>query len=1197
MNRSHYSRSLAATSVLVMTSGLALAEPSRQELQALGEGRLARLPMVFEANTGRFDPAVRFVSRAAGSTLFVTDGGVMVVLPPRPGVNVGIPRQAGPSANAFRGHALRLRLVGANHPARTTGLQKLAGTVNYMVGPEPAKWHTGIPTFRHVKVTGVYPGTDLVYYGNGGRLEYDFVVHPFGDPGRIHMAFDGATSLRLSDDGDLVAGTSVGEVRLKRPYAYQRVGGTRVQVACAYDLAPGGRQIALRTGRYDRNRPLVLDPTLSVASGLFQATSHTGAATVALGPDGSIYLGGFTYSGGLPTSVGALQSSFAGGSYDGIVAKLPPDASTYDYCTYLGGPGADTITGLAVDSAGCAHVAMQGPGAMPVTSGAFQTAFSGRNVGYVGKLNAGGTALVYGTYLEGRSYASANGITLDSEGHAVVCGDCDAWFPTTPGAYSAPNYGYCTFVSKLALDGKSLIWSAQYGGNDNTRAYAIHVDEEDRVTVAGDTWATDLPMTAAAVAAVKHSSPNSARTSDAFAAQLSADGSSLRYATYLGGSGDDRATGVSTDGSGRILMVGAVVSLRSGYPKDFPVTAGAAQGQLGNSPEGFACRIDPAAAHLDYCTMVRGSWSAVNSVAETADGMSVMVGYCDGGLTTTADGYSYSGGGNVQGFVAVVNGSGRFEYATYLPGDPAYLNSVAPDDSGGMVAAGAVMAGALERGIVVKLDRGVISSTVLAVRDVLGAPGQGVELSATLTSHGSAVTNRQVTFLLDGVTIGTAITDSSGVARLAYAIPGNAALSARTIVARYAGDTFYRLSAGHGVLTIDTVDTDLAITVPAYLPISSYVTVSAVLSERTAGTPIANQTVSFTLGSVSVGTAMTNDMGKATLEFLVPSDTAVGATALTATYGGSAYYTAATVSRPTTTYAGTTRGYAVGGAGKHGDKVRLYCYLYTGANPRVPLVGKPVALKVDFVSIGSFTTDRNGYGYLDLTIPGSLAVGSHLLTYTFAGDSRYIAWGTDMYLVVQPRSDLYVNSQGVAGVGGAVQLYAYLRDKVSGINYPGQTVYFLVDGVAAGSAVTDLTGLAKLQYTVPAGTTSGTHVLTAKYQGNASYPAAAATGSLVVSDLTPASMYVRSYPYATPGTKVALYCYLYTGAQRTPLVGRTVTLAVDGVDLMTSATDATGYVQYLYTVPVGSATHTVRFTFAGDSAYGGAVGTGLVTVP
>jgi hypothetical protein len=250
------------------------------------------LPIYFEANQGQADPHVRFLSRGAGHQLFLTPDEAVLSVRRRPAAEVrgaqGLdarPRRPVPASQPV---VLRMRLVGANREPRLSGLDEIPATVNYFTGRDPQRWRTGVPAYGKVKYESVYPGIDLVYHGDQGTLEYDFLVSPGADPGRIALAFEGARSLALDRDGDLVLETAAGPLRERVPRAYQQVDGVRHTIAARY-VRTSGRQVGFRLARYDRSRPLIIDPQLAYSTFLGGTRSDVGN-DIAVAGDGSVYV-------------------------------------------------------------------------------------------------------------------------------------------------------------------------------------------------------------------------------------------------------------------------------------------------------------------------------------------------------------------------------------------------------------------------------------------------------------------------------------------------------------------------------------------------------------------------------------------------------------------------------------------------------------------------------------------------------------------------------------------------------------------------------------------------------------------------------------------------------------------------------------------------------------------------------------------
>src|SRR5438132_8692186 len=172
-----------------------------------------KLPLHFEANQGQTHQDVRFLARGAGYSLFLTPTGAALTLtkqvsPARKPATHGKSEPRGPAT----GTVLRMTFAGANPDPRVTGLEELPGKANYFIGSDPAKWRTSVPTYAKVHYREVYPGIDLVYYGNQRQLEYDFVVAPGADPKKIGLGFKGADKLEIDEQGELVLHVSGGAI-------------------------------------------------------------------------------------------------------------------------------------------------------------------------------------------------------------------------------------------------------------------------------------------------------------------------------------------------------------------------------------------------------------------------------------------------------------------------------------------------------------------------------------------------------------------------------------------------------------------------------------------------------------------------------------------------------------------------------------------------------------------------------------------------------------------------------------------------------------------------------------------------------------------------------------------------------------------------------------------------------------------------
>src|SRR5581483_773775 len=268
-----------------------------------------KLPLGFIANQGQTDARVKFVAESDGLSLFIT--------PAKAVLNLNAPAN-GAGAMA-RTAALSISVVGANLDAPLTGSDQLPGRSNYLVGNDPARWRTDVPSFAKIQQKNVYRGIDLVYYGNGRQLEYDFVVGAGANPDAIRLDFEGAERMRLDGNADLVLTTAAGELRHHSPRAYQEVNGTRREIASRVEIK-GRHRVGFRIGAYDRRRPLIIDPVLSYST--YYANGDSYVRGMALDYAGNIYLTGSAKTASFQTTPGAIRGTEAQSA--AFVTKLNP---------------------------------------------------------------------------------------------------------------------------------------------------------------------------------------------------------------------------------------------------------------------------------------------------------------------------------------------------------------------------------------------------------------------------------------------------------------------------------------------------------------------------------------------------------------------------------------------------------------------------------------------------------------------------------------------------------------------------------------------------------------------------------------------------------------------------------------------------------------------------------------------------------
>ena len=450
-------------SIGIAAGGLWTARPAASSLPAAAErvdvaAALKRLPRSFEERR-EADGRVRFVSRTPEGTVVLSGDGATLTLP--------------------GSAAVRMRLAGGSQAPRAIPSDPLAGTTNYLIGRDPAAWRTNVKTFATVRFAGVYPDVDLVYYGRGRELEYDFIVKPGADPARIRLQFDGVGALALEESGGLRLRTGSRDIHMEPPHLYQETAHGRTAVGGRYVLA-GSREVRFDVDAYDRRLPLVIDPVITYST-YFGGGGDDASPAIAVDEDGFIYFTGTTATFDttirIPT-VHALQPA-PGGSTDSFVTKLSPDGRTIIYSTFLGGQFPDTARAIAVDRRGRVYVAGStvSPDFPQVNPLQPVCAASGREDAFVTKLNASGSALEYSTCLGGASETDeAFALAIDEAGDAYVAGmTFSKDFPTRNAiqpAHGDARVGTDAFVSVIRPDGSDLVYSRSSAAAASTKRTA-----------------------------------------------------------------------------------------------------------------------------------------------------------------------------------------------------------------------------------------------------------------------------------------------------------------------------------------------------------------------------------------------------------------------------------------------------------------------------------------------------------------------------------------------------------------------------------------------------------------------------------------------------------------------------------------------------------------------------------------------------
>ncbi|HEY1271983.1 MAG TPA: hypothetical protein VGF08_08360 [Terriglobales bacterium] len=535
-----------------------------------------RFPLGFEQNQGQTSSQVQYLARSGRYRLYLTKDGATLTV-------------AGRGKNEIErtttDAVLRTTILGMSPDAQAHGMQPQPAKTNYMVGPE-AGWKIGVPNYARVRYGGIYPGIDLVYYGNSNGLEYDFFVAPHADSSVIALKIEGADKITVAADGSLVLQTAAGEVRWRKPVAYQNSSKGRRLVPAVYRVV--GNEVRFGIDGYDRTKTLVIDPALVYGTYIDGANGFDGATAFKVDAAGFAYVVGGTSSTDFPTTPGAYKRQINTAFNNQIfVSKVSRDGSSLIWSTIIGGSGVNNIAfvgGLDLDASGNVYlvgstadvtydditgVPTYYPSTFPTTPGAYNTHPIANWREFLLRLNSSGSALDYSTFLSDGQNLTGWYVAVDSADSPYVFGTYKQTsggnqpFPCTPGAYQCTYAGDDDgFVMKFNSVATQLVYATLLGGLHSETPSQILVNAAGEATIAGQTYSTNYPITA-----------NGMRQTDAggFVTTLNAGGTGLVYSTVIN---HTRSLSIKRDNAGNYYVGGAAgtnlpVTVNA-YQKTFP---------------------------------------------------------------------------------------------------------------------------------------------------------------------------------------------------------------------------------------------------------------------------------------------------------------------------------------------------------------------------------------------------------------------------------------------------------------------------------------------------------------------------------------------------------------------------------------------------------------------------------------------------
>ena len=675
---------------------------------------MGNLPMSFESNVGQFEGGSRFVSRGPAYYLSLSPAEVNVILRKVEKTALAennLPRTINSAATRVDYRSLRIELLGANSVATMSGVGEVSVRANYFIGNDASKWRTAVPAFDRVRVTDVYPGINLIHYGNQNHLEYDFEIAPGVSPEIIAMKFTGADKIVLSADGELVMSLGGEEIRQPKPLIYQIVRGSRKRISGGYEMTDA-TTVKFSLGDYDRTLPLVIDPVVSYCVPYRGNADDIAWAVAVDNTTGDIVFAGETMSSDLAFG-NPFQTNLAGilaGHGDVMVTKTGNLRSTGIYRTYLGGSAYEAAFGLALDAEGNAFITGYTGSANFPTRNAIQTNIAGvvrSGVGappldcFIAKIGPFGTNLIFSTFFGGTKDDVGLGLSLDAATNIYVAGyTLSTNFPVVNFTAvtnligtnvvmdtNSPAGAEDAFVIKLAASGTNVIYSRYIGGAGRDYATDVITGSSGEPEIVGYTTSSLFPTTTNAVQLLFNGTTNFSSAYDAFVTILGATNSAINYSSYLGGTNDDFAFRAATDAASAIYVAGSTRSA------DFPRTSTNLYSSVMTntlSPDAFVSKLNPSLANWDYSVTFGGSASdEAWDVAVDSAGRAHVVGATSSldFPTNSAIGFlRRTNSGASDAFIAELNKDGSaLNYSAYLGGtadDAAYGVTV---DSGGNV--------------------------------------------------------------------------------------------------------------------------------------------------------------------------------------------------------------------------------------------------------------------------------------------------------------------------------------------------------------------------------------------------------------------------------------------------------------------------------------------------------------------------------
>jgi len=543
----------------------------------------------FIENTGQItNKDVRFYARTFGGTVFVEKNGTLTYSMPGKDNKGAV-----------------IREVFTDKVVAISGLDPAPTKVNYFKGNKKENWRSNISTYSRINLGEIAKRIELSLKAYGNNVEKLFTVQPNADPKQIRVTLEGSKNIQVNNKGELKVITTQGPVTFTKPIAYQEIDGKKKSIEAAYAVFDE-KNYGFVLGRYDREKPVVIDPLL--ASTFIGGSGIDEARSIALDTDGNVYIIGYTRSVDYPATAGAYSENCNGEQSDIFISKLDSSLSVLLASTYIGGTGNDYGHVIAFDGNGNIYLTgFSQSSDYPTTSGAYDISydivdeFSGYN-GFISKFDNSLSTLLASTFIGVIESVSLDyfkyPITFDDSGNVYVAGNTNlSDHPTTDGAYDRSfNGGVDIFISKFDNNLSSLLAGTYFGGASYDWCYSMVLDLDTNVYISGWAMSTDYPLTPGAY----DESFNGGM--DIFVTKLDSSLSSLQGSTLIGGSDSEKCWSIALDAQCSVYITGGTQS------SDYPTTPGGYDGLYnGGFKDGFVSKLDSSLSILQASTFIGGT--------------------------------------------------------------------------------------------------------------------------------------------------------------------------------------------------------------------------------------------------------------------------------------------------------------------------------------------------------------------------------------------------------------------------------------------------------------------------------------------------------------------------------------------------------------------------------------------------------------